>query len=215
MRSIALTAALVLAGGIAGSAFSFAVGEHSSSKSRLEKKAEAAQQAPPPTYVPNTTSAVLTQQWQLAGLDDRLKRLELEREKKTPADSPEEASADVPPMSPEEARAFHERTFNEQLSAHSRQQVDSGWAPAMRTQLSRELEPLQSTSGFRLGDIDCRSTTCVAQVEWPTYADAMAHYSTLLQSAFKEPCSKTIVLPEPADPGVPYSAKTLFECARE
>jgi hypothetical protein len=58
----------------------------------------------------------------------------------------------------------------------------------------------------------CKTTTCSAALEWPSYDEAMKSYDALLHGDFRANCARGILLPEPEDRTLPYRGRLLLDC---
>jgi hypothetical protein len=103
----------------------------------------------------------------------------------------------------------------EGIEAHYREASDARWAPAATQSTQRDLESLAVSAESRFGikGVDCRSTTCVAELEWSDYETAVNGYPDLLHHAYALNCARRIVLPEPGAPEQPYRASLLIDCS--
>jgi hypothetical protein len=127
-------------------------------------------------------------------------------------DAPAENLPPARPLTRDESRAQHEEEFDNKLADHAQDPVDSTWAPSAQTNFVADLSALASDSKFHLLGVDCRSTTCVAEVEWKNYGEAVSQFGSVLHAPYKQNCGTTILLPEPPDRAAAYRAKAMFEC---
>ncbi|PTL75742.1 hypothetical protein DAT35_52760 [Vitiosangium sp. GDMCC 1.1324] len=117
-----------------------------------------------------------------------------------------------PPPSPEEAKQRILQRQRAQLEAHQREPLDFVWAKEAHSSFAADLSSLSREAAFRVRNIDCRTTTCVVNLEWTSYEEASTSYPRLLQHAYGLDCTRSIVLPEPEDPHVSYQANLLLDC---
>ena len=85
-------------------------------------------------------------------------------------------------MSPAEAEAAEERWRARVLAAHDAEGVDTAWAVRADKAFSPALSAAAQTGGFELEGMDCRTTSCVASLRWPSYSDALNTKVQLLLS---------------------------------
>jgi hypothetical protein len=129
--------------------------------------------------------------------------------------SPAPTTPSAPPPSAAEQLRQHEADVEE----HYRKPVDSRWAPAVTKAYSEDLAGAvqQLSAHFKLEQLDCRSDTCVATLQWPTRGAAMTEWNDLLTFPYRANCGRAIVLPEPAadgsDSASPVRAKLVFDCS--
>ena len=126
------------------------------------------------------------------------------------------ASASVDPEAEKEKR---ERAFAESIRSHRQEHKDSAWSGEFEGAIGRSLSTLSSAHGFSTTAIDCRTESCVATIEWPTYADAMLQWKAVLLGTSDVPCARMLLLPDDPsgadDSARRYSHDVLFtRCAR-
>lgn len=126
----------------------------------------------------------------------------------------EPAAPLAPPPRPsrEEARQQLLAQHQQQLDRHSREPVDPSWAREAQGSFTSDFVGLAQGQPFEVRGVDCRSTTCVTTLEWPSYAEATQGYALLLQHAYRLDCARTLLLPEPADVTARYQAQLLLDC---
>lgn len=105
------------------------------------------------------------------------------------------------------------------VSAHYEAVRDVGWAGRKEAELGQELDTLlrDELAGIALSSLDCRSETCVAQLNWPSFLQARETFAGLVRHHYESSlnCSREMILPQPSDPSSPYSGHLLFRCSRE
>ncbi len=99
-----------------------------------------------------------------------------------------------------------------QLLGHERQAIDPTWASEATRSFSADFSMMTQGQAFRVRALDCKTTTCVARVEWPSYAEAAASYQFLLHHSYGMDCARNLMLPEPEDPTRAYAASLILEC---
>ena len=60
--------------------------------------------------------------------------------------------------------------------------------------------------------VDCRTTTCAIDLEWPSYDAAVQSYSKVLHADLKVNCAREVTLPEPTDRATSYRATVMLNC---
>jgi len=100
------------------------------------------------------------------------------------------------------------------LRAHDAEPVDTAWAAGVTETLSQSLEGLGRERKFDVRQIDCRSQTCVAELEWPSRDAALAGYRAPLAGMLGVTCGTQIVLPPSEDPSGVSRAKMFLRCRR-
>ena len=67
----------------------------------------------------------------------------------------------------------------------------------------------------RLLGVDCRTSTCLATLEFPNFAAAKDQFPRFVEHVYDVPCGRTAMLDDVEDPAAPFQVKVFFdECAR-
>lgn len=101
------------------------------------------------------------------------------------------------------------------IGQHWDSQRHEAWASSVEPQVVIELTKLSERFSFEIGDVDCRTDTCVASLDWPDYRSAEANFVNVVQRTNQEGCATQITLPDAADvedPNAPIQAELLFRC---
>lgn len=107
----------------------------------------------------------------------------------------------------------HHVTYNAQLvAAHEREPVDRGWAAGAEAAFSEDLSVVASKNGFEIARTDCRTTSCIASIHWPSRTLALGTYQQLLTARYKMNCSKEILIPDADDATAPIEATLVLDC---
>ena len=106
------------------------------------------------------------------------------------AESPEVSS----PLAAETDGTALIQEFEERIAAHTTEQLDSAWAAKTSNRIYQTLEALQQEGGFTLIDVDCRSRTCLAQIQWKNFSAAVQNFNKLLTADFGTSLSTEIVI---------------------
>jgi hypothetical protein len=199
----------MLAGLLAGGSISFAV---VSMARTTAAPAEASDQGAPETQpAERVATPVLTQgsteTAALGSLEQRM--IALERSLASASTTEEE------PPDPDAARAEIIASHAAAIDAHWQERSDASWAPRATDATHRDLEGIavQAEVPFEIMDVDCRSTTCLAELEWSSYGAAVGGYPDLLHHAYALDCARRIVLPEPATSHDDrYRASLVIDC---
>jgi len=91
--------------------------------------------------------------------------------------------------------------------------VDGRWAIDAINKFQADLTSFEGAK-FKLANIDCRSTTCRALLNFESYASAQAQSRQLAERAYSYNCAKEIVMPQTADVDVPYQATLYLDCRK-
>lgn len=99
------------------------------------------------------------------------------------------------------------------IARHMDSPMDLRWARASEESISSSLERLAARSGFSVANVECRSTSCLAEVGWADYRAALSSYESLLVEAYEPNCATEITLPDPIDHGATYGATLVLDCS--
>jgi hypothetical protein len=157
-----------------------------------------------------------------AGRDDDTRRLErrlaaLESLAQAEPPGAGDDSASQPPADrrrddPSEGPRRDEERFRGRVDAHFDQPVDRRFAEPAERSYRKELDEIAAGAGFDVRGVDCRTSSCVATVEWKNYHEAISSYGRLMFHRFSMNCGVGASLPAPDDPSSPYAGRILFRC---
>lgn len=132
-------------------------------------------------------------------------------QKATMSSTPGEGDPVLPPRSTEQL----ENEFAEAVRVHEQAPVDPSWARAAQEMMRSDLEMLgEDIVGFRVQDVDCRTTTCSAKISWNSFDDASLGFGVLLGHRYEENCATRIVLQPPDNMQARYETTLLFDCSK-
>lgn len=120
------------------------------------------------------------------------------------------------PPTPEDIEAQRGQLLSkhqEAIENHRREPVDSSWSRSTSELFTSDIESLAEKADLKLIEVDCKSRSCLATVEWKSFSEAQSNYSALLHHSYAANCSREILLPEPDDLAAPYQATAVFDCA--
>lgn len=119
------------------------------------------------------------------------------------------------PLPPEVEREEILSRHAEAIAEHRRQPVDEGWAASTSASLQSDLARIGAAKGrFRVVQVDCRETTCIAEMEWPSFDAAREGFGAALHHAYEANCARRVYLPEPSDSSQRYRATMYFDCGQ-
>ena len=195
---------LVGSGVLAGTAIAVSIGG-------LQESAAAPRAAAEPLKepVPTVQRSDQANSQEVAELRSRLAALEARSIASPPVNTPV-------PKTAEEAVADDGQRHIALLAAHNREGVDGHWTARANQLFEGDLEKASTAGSFRVLGVDCRTTTCTTQIEWPSYAVARERYGQLLQQNYQMNCAREVYL-EPPDPSAedkPFQATAYFDCER-
>jgi hypothetical protein len=151
-------------------------------------------------------------------IERRLAALENLAREPDPAGSGEDpavaASADRRPEDPADGPRRDEENFRRRVDAHFTEPVNRGFAEPAERAYRKELDEIAAAAGFDVRGVDCRTSSCVATVEWKSYGEAIRTYGRLMFHRFSMNCGVGASLPAPDDPSSPYAGRILFRCGQ-
>lgn len=206
----------IIAGAAAGVVSSVILAREAKSPAEPAAGRIAAQEEAPPARPER--GAAPEQHGDAPGLARRLAALEeqmqgLSERADEAGESPTEA--DLAAREEEQRRAAVEE-LQAKIALHRREPVDAAWADAARDSLKDEITALSAGGDHgALGGVECRSTSCLATVSFPSYEAAREGFGRYVMAMYDVRCARTAALDEPEDPSAPYEVKLLLNgCAR-
>jgi hypothetical protein len=200
------TAATILAGLAAGAVASVAVSELRD-RHRADPAASVSPVEVRPALDPMERARQMMTEARLHALEAAARQPDREREPERPP-SPNAATDEA--AHPADTRAYHEA----RVAEHGREALDRTWAAKTEGLVGKALGASSAAHRFQTVALDCRSVTCAATLEWPSYGDALGTMEDLLHGPFV-PCGRQVVMPEPTDPAARYQTTVLYhDCDR-
>ena len=100
-----------------------------------------------------------------------------------------------------------------EVQEHSQELVDPVWAQNMSAAITEDLQHVASRYGFRVSGTECRSSTCLTTLEWPTTQAAHAQFVPFMMSYVDRRCGRRGELtPTEGTPTGPSQAQIVFHC---
>jgi hypothetical protein len=146
----------------------------------------------------------------LAALEERATQSAVPPEPSAGADSPTEGPE--PPLSPEAIREQIEGMVARQTEAHEREGIDPAWAGKVNGLVSADLDQMAGAGHFRAVHVDCRTTSCMAVLEWERFDQARESMEAIARFPYQANCARALSTPEPDDPAAPYQARLFLRC---
>jgi hypothetical protein len=115
----------------------------------------------------------------------------------------------MPEPTPEHDRELQAEREN-WARAHADESKDEPWAQKTAADVSNALRPAAERARFVVRSIDCRTTRCRVELEWPSYAVAAATFGEVLHTSLS--CGSAILLDPPVDPTAPYRGWVMYDC---
>lgn len=119
------------------------------------------------------------------------------------------------PLHKRETQEDLTRTHENRIVEHFNQAHDPRWSETAETGFRSDLGKLGETGKFAVSRVDCRTTTCIATLSWPSRTDAMQAMPGIVHAAYRSNCGKTLHLPDEIEGAPAYEATVVFDCASE
>jgi hypothetical protein len=105
-----------------------------------------------------------------------------------------------------------QQRYETRLHQHAAEPVDPTWSRATATLIEADLLGQAGGMNFRLGRVDCRTTSCTAELEWPSLGEADREYLSLVHFPYRANCSRTVLLPPLSKAEGPLRAQMFLDC---
>lgn len=149
----------------------------------------------------------------------RVRRLELRiAEMEGSASEAEPAAAaerEEETLDPAEALAQDTARWEGKLTAHEQERRDPTWSEKAEGLFQSDFSAMARGRKFEAASIDCRTTSCVATVTWPSYAPEEVQNDAMFIAGYpqQENCATSVSVPPPEDRSVAYRAQVIFDCS--
>jgi hypothetical protein len=163
---------------------------------------EAAARAEPRAAAPPLASA------RLAALEQKVATLAASSEPAEPA----------PPEAREEARARARQTYDDAIRRHGDAPVDPAWAAPAGASLGAAMRAIAARPGGQgeVKGVECHTDSCLATLEFPSFADAVRGQGTYVSSFYEVNCMRMTMLDPTDDPAAPYTVRVIFkDCKKD
>jgi hypothetical protein len=148
-------------------------------------------------------------------LERRLAELEASREARVErAGAPTSEPPGTPPIPDPEETARELSALNDMLLAkHAGEPVDPTWSSGAVSAFQRDFAALTEQREAKVVGVECKTTSCVATLEWPSYEAAQREHSEVVMHGYEVNCRRQIWAPEPEDREARYKATAIFDCS--
>jgi hypothetical protein len=136
----------------------------------------------------------------------------------TPKVAPSAEPAPPPgPPNPEEMRAQTAKVQADLLARMNTEGVDPRWAPRAESSFAHDLQTLGEGHDFVVRHVNCRTTMCSADIEWPNGSSTGAppRITDVVAQHYEVNCQRFGRIAQPDDPSGNYTAKVIFDCEQE
>ncbi len=143
-----------------------------------------------------------------------------------PRRAPPTESADAPPAAPVEGQNEQHFTsgelaerwkakWNARVESVQSEARDPVWASQAEFAFGNDFREKAPELGARLVRVECRTTGCLARVEWDSYDLAKARFRDLVHADYTTRCANSIDIGRvPDDRSRTHEATVVFQCER-
>jgi hypothetical protein len=103
--------------------------------------------------------------------------------------------------------------FRKRLEQHEREAVDPSWAIEAQRAHERDLNRLAKEARFSLRGVNCRATSCVADISFASYDAARNSMKIIMLSRWTLNCTREMNLDPVTEESFAYSTSIYFDCA--
>ncbi len=115
-------------------------------------------------------------------------------------------------LSLDQVRAHREDDHADRLARHDAE-PPSDWGAEADREFRDDLERLASKASFRFDDIDCRTDTCLANIEFSDMHASRTGWIKVAAAPYENNCGTEVWIdPSNAAPDAPRHASVLFDC---
>jgi len=147
---------------------------------------------------------------ELARLDARLRSLE-DRAVQPSDTQNAKPVEDVPLANVEDRKRDFWLSFHKLVDDHRRAPVDPAWADRNTTKLKDDL--LKTGLGFQVGELSCKTTTCLARLTWPSRGQAAKEYADVVHAPLRVNCVRTVIVDEESASNGETGGTVFLDCA--
>ncbi len=212
MRHLPTLFVFTIAGGVAGGAVAVLLALLTASHPRPEKVALPPEEASPRVEAlpgaapPSAELQALARE--LADLRARVSANEKDGAASAAPSAPAQVTEEEHELQVQKTVA----TFHTALAQHDRDAVDPSLAPRASRVLKKDFERLAANGNFDVKSVDCRTTTCVADVDFKDKQAAVTHWKSLLNAHLDVNCGIQMVLDAQVHGDDPYPTRVLMDC---
>jgi hypothetical protein len=121
-----------------------------------------------------------------------------------------------PPRSQEELKQDWRQKFARKVDIAASEARDPAWAQEVEQAFQNDFTQQRGRTQAELLNVECKSSACLAHVQWPSYAVAKRMFPQIMHTAYATNCAVAIDIgDEPAEPDRPHQAAVVFKCKRE
>ena len=122
-------------------------------------------------------------------------------------------SPSAPPESAEAREASRLAVHRAAIEAHWKEPDDPAWSKPTQASFLRGLAEVAASTKSAFDRVDCRSRTCVADLEFSSYETERKNVMPFLAHGYGAPCGTSMYGPVPQDPAAPYKLTLVLDCS--
>ena len=121
-----------------------------------------------------------------------------------------------PRVSSEESAADHRADHEAKIANHNQEPVDRAWSSKTEAAFATDLSGLATKmkAPFTVDKVDCRSTSCTADISFPNFGGAMKNWRDILSAHYTTNCQKEMFLGNPSPGAGTYQTTVFYNCAQ-
>lgn len=130
-----------------------------------------------------------------------------------PASPPPQVSPSDEPIAeldPEVAAEILRTEFRRDIQNHESDARDPDWATDAEGKIHASMDT--TDGGHEVLKVDCRMTSCIVDLQWPSRADALQGFGSVLAAHIEPNCATKILLHEDGPGEGPFQEKLILDC---
>jgi len=92
---------------------------------------------------------------------------------------------------------------------------DDAWADRTTRVVQEDLGTKADKLKFHVVDVECRTTTCFAKLDWPSLSEAHADFKATLGAPNRADCHERLLFPQDANEDAPVEGILFLDCGRQ
>lgn len=165
--------------------------------------------------VPRELTEVAAVRYRNTELEARVAALEEAASKNPGATAPVEDPGALPPeeQAPPTATEMLQR-HQDAIDQHRAERLNREWAETTAAAYTADYSKKSDNTTYTVRNVDCRSTTCTVDFEWPSRDAAVAEWRHTIMQPTQANCGRRIVIPDavPGESG-PIHATLIADCS--
>ncbi|WP_437314935.1 hypothetical protein [Sorangium sp. So ce385] len=149
----------------------------------------------------------------MTDLERRLSQLEEKAERSDSEEATPSEGSEPRVETREEVLARKAEWHRSRLEAHRIEPTDSAWSAQSARSIQEGLRAVRGDAApFDVVSVDCKTTLCVATLDWADYDKTRAASSQVLHHVYEPNCGVEFFNPPPEQPEARYQSQVIFDC---